>query len=235
MVVLTALAFAPSYFLVPLHGQPPGERPITPLLHLHALAFTTWALLYGVQTVLVAARRTPWHRRLGVAGACVYAAMAVLGPWVVIAGVQRGATPPVLDPRSWLLVGLMNALAYIVLIGAALVRRGTPATHKRLMYVAMCGLLSAVFGRLPTMPGVIDELPGLLNHVVWPGAFIAALLWWDVRSSGRAHRVTVVAGPILLVWQGVPVFFWTAGWWLQAASAILRAVPRSAFAGTLAP
>jgi hypothetical protein len=122
-----------------------------------------------------------------------------------------------------MLVGLMNATAYTVLIGAGLANRHRPDRHKRYMYIAMCGLLSAVFGRLPTVPGVIDYLPGLWDHVVWPGVLILALLAWDLRSRGAPHPVTVWAGPALLVWQLSPTLMWGSATWLATADRILAA------------
>jgi hypothetical protein len=53
--------FARTYYLRPYFGAPL----LTPLLRLHGLVFSAWIVLLLAQTALVAAKRTPLHRRLG--------------------------------------------------------------------------------------------------------------------------------------------------------------------------
>jgi hypothetical protein len=64
--VLMSLAvlygFSRSYYLKLAFGTPV----LTPLFHLHGALFTSWMVLLTAQAALVAARRTPLHRRLGV-------------------------------------------------------------------------------------------------------------------------------------------------------------------------
>src|SRR5678815_2792955 len=64
MVLAVFVGFSRSYYLKGLYGAP--ELPA--LFHVHGLLFTTWMLFLVMQTALVATRRTPLHRRLGVAG-----------------------------------------------------------------------------------------------------------------------------------------------------------------------
>lgn len=72
--VLTVFAgFAPTYYLRPAFNS----TPLPALLHLHGLIFTSWLVLFAIQTTLVAAHRTDIHRRLGVAGA-VNAALMII-------------------------------------------------------------------------------------------------------------------------------------------------------------
>ena len=63
--LLTVVAgFAPSYFFKSHFGGPQ----LAPLLHVHGALFTAWMVLFLAQALLVTARRTDLHRRLGVAG-----------------------------------------------------------------------------------------------------------------------------------------------------------------------
>src|SRR3712207_2906720 len=59
--------FARTYYLKPYFGTPS----LTPLLHLHGVLFTSWIVLFVVQTTLVAVRRVNVHRRLGAVGGAV--------------------------------------------------------------------------------------------------------------------------------------------------------------------
>src|SRR5262245_23628902 len=57
--------FASTFYLRWMFDLPP----LNLLLLSHGVVFTSWFLLFGVQTMLVAAHRTDVHRRLGIAGA----------------------------------------------------------------------------------------------------------------------------------------------------------------------
>ena len=65
-MALTVFAgFAPTFFLKLFSDSPP----LSPLLHMHGLAFTSWYALFFTQTVLIANQRPDIHRKLGIAGA----------------------------------------------------------------------------------------------------------------------------------------------------------------------
>jgi hypothetical protein len=73
-IALTIFAgFARTYYLKDLFGS----RPLPPLVHLHGLLFTCWILLFAVQTSLISAGRPDIHRKTGIAGALLAAAMVV--------------------------------------------------------------------------------------------------------------------------------------------------------------
>lgn len=52
--------------------------PFTPLVHLHGALFTGWVLLFIAQTALAASHRVAVHRRLGMVGALLAAAMILV-------------------------------------------------------------------------------------------------------------------------------------------------------------
>ncbi|HEX6742379.1 MAG TPA: hypothetical protein VF079_11370, partial [Sphingomicrobium sp.] len=78
--LLTVFAgFAPTYFLQSSLGAAVGVEPrvFTPLVHLHALVFSAWILLFMTQASLVATGRTVWHRKIGPVSLIVALAVAV--------------------------------------------------------------------------------------------------------------------------------------------------------------
>ena len=178
MAVTVFVGFAPSYFLrFVLHGtSPTGTAVISPLLHLHAAAFTAWVVLFVVQTALVASHRVRVHRRLGVAGAVLAAVMVCLGVAAALDAVSRGASPPGVDPRVFLVVPLGNMATFGGFVAAALVLRRKKQAHKRLMVLAYLGLLVAAVARIPGVlplgPPVLFALaflPFLLAGVAYDG------------------------------------------------------------------
>lgn len=212
-LLLVFLGFAPSYYLRGLvRPYAPLATP-TPLVHLHALLFSSWVVLFVVQTGLVAAGRTDLHRRLGTAGALLAVAMIVVGTLTALRQAARGGGPPSLPPLTWLAVPLFDIPVFAVLVGAALTRRRRPQVHKRLMFVAMVALMSPAIGRMPT--------PSFLSDYVvtfaLPDLGLLALAAWDLRSSGRVHRVTVLAGVFLVTTQLLRVLIWKTAPWLAFA------------------
>src|SRR3977135_4488019 len=75
VVIIVLAGFGPTYYLRPYFTP----APLIPLLHLHGLVFTSWILLFVIQTTLVAARRTDIHRRLGILGGVIAILMILVG------------------------------------------------------------------------------------------------------------------------------------------------------------
>src|SRR5215207_3804130 len=64
MLAVAVIGFAPTYW-VPM-GR--GTLVVTPIVHVHALLFFGWMLLFWTQTWLAAVGRLGRHRELGVVG-----------------------------------------------------------------------------------------------------------------------------------------------------------------------
>ncbi len=217
MLVVVVVGFLPSYLLVPMRGLPHGNRPLTPLLHVHALVAFAWCLLFVAQARLVATGRTGLHRRLGRFGLGLLVALTLLGPCVVLESAEvYGATP---GDLAFVAVGLGNVLAYTAFFGGGLLARRRADLHKRLMVLGMVGMLSAPFGRLM-------EMPHHWNHVVGPAAFVVALAWWDRRSRGSVHPATLYGGPLILLWQLLPNAYADSAWWQSTAAWMVQAYAR---------
>jgi hypothetical protein len=196
-LLLVLVGFCPSYYFrgrVPPHGP---LVPMTPLVHLHALLFSSWVVLYAVQTALVARRRITVHRLLGVLGVLLASAMVVVGTLTALHQAARGSGPPSVPPLVWLAVPLLDIPVFAVLAGWAVLSRRTPQVHKRLMLITMVALMSPPVARIP----VPAFLPELVVNVVLPDLGLVALAAWDVRSRGALHPVTLLAGSVLVAGQ----------------------------------
>ena len=106
--------------------------------------------------------------------------------------------------------------AFAVFFGLAVLWRKKPELHRRLLFIATCGLLDAAFGRFdyiynhglffPCLDGVI--LLGVLR---------------DLYVNRRIHKVYAYALPPLMVVQAFVTYTWksSSGWWVHIAHAIL--------------
>lgn len=214
MVATLFAGFAPSFYL---RGVVPSHVPIlplTPLVVLHGLLFTSWALLFMTQVSLVSARRTDLHRRLGLAGFPMLGALIIVGLLAALYGVARHSGPPIVPPLSWLAVPLIDIPMFAVLIWAGLANRKDPQAHKRFMLASMIGMMNPGFGRLP-FPSVVPPMLVLAGGML---IFLTALILWDLRSRGRLHWATTVSAAVLIGSWVFRLAVWQTPAWLNFAA-----------------
>lgn len=218
---LTVFAgFARTYYLRIFAGGPTATlsgAPFSGLVHAHGVLFTCWVLLFITQTALVSARRVAVHRRLGVAGGVLAAAMVVVGTWLAIAAAARGAAPPGVDPLAFLAMPLFDMVLFASFVTAALVLRRDKETHKRLMIMAYVSIMVAAVARLP---GVLALGPPAFTGVAF--LFVAAGATYDFFSRGRVHRAWLWGGAIFLVSMPVRLLLSGTAAWRAFAETVTR-------------
>ena len=204
--------FARTYYLRPYFGTPQ----LTPLLHLHGLIFTSWIVLLLAQTVLVAAKRTAVHRRLGWAGAALAALMILVGTTTAVVRAKEGAAPPGAgSPLVFLTIPLGDMLVFALLVGAGFYYRRKPDVHKRLMLLATIAILPAAVARLPFD---FIQQAGPLAFFGLPDLFVLVILLHDLLTRGRPHRATVWGGLLLVVSHPLRLFVGGTQAWLSFAT-----------------
>jgi hypothetical protein len=87
VVVLNLVSFGPS-LIAPASRTVP--LPLTRLVVAHAIVSVSFLLAFLIQTLLVANRRTPLHRRFGVLVVVLAAAFVVVGWIASVAEARRG-------------------------------------------------------------------------------------------------------------------------------------------------
>jgi hypothetical protein len=163
----------------------------------HVLAFSSWILLFFIQTVLVAARRTDLHRQLGVAGAILAGLMIAVTIEISIEAVRQGRavlTMPPLEAFVFYTVPHVDIILFAVLVTTALLFRGKPEIHKRLMLLATIALLDAVADRLP----VIWRF-GRMAHFLVQDMLVVIGIIYDLKSRGRVNPVYIWGGLLILI------------------------------------
>ena len=185
--------FARTYYLRPYFVT----TPLQPLLHLHGVVFSAWIILLLVQTALVAAKRTPTHRRLGVAGGVLAALMVLVGTLTAIIRAKVVEVPPgSASPLVFLTIPLGDMLVFAILVGAGFYYRRRADYHKRLMLLATIAILPAAVARLPFD---FIQQTGPLAFFGLPDLFVVVCLAYDLVSRGRFHRANVAGGLLLVV------------------------------------
>ena len=154
----------------------------------HGVACLTWLALLFVQASLVGARKTRFHRKLGVSA-------TVVATLVVVSSVYVGVSS--LAASGWgrlLTYGNVAAVSIFgVFIWLAYQARRDKEAHRRLMLVGTLFMMGPVYTRL----GGIHPLAFLLAHILcW-----IAVLSWDRVAHGQIHRTTWVAVGLLFVYM----------------------------------
>jgi hypothetical protein len=220
MAATVFIGFAPTYFLRPFlepRTTVTGATVLTPLAHVHGALFTTWVLLFIVQTALVASHRTKIHQRLGIAGAVLAGLMVAVGTVTAIAAAARGSAPPGIDPLAFLVIPLFDLVLFALFVAAALLNRRQRETHKRLMLLAYISIIVAAVARLP---GVLPLGP--LAFFGFAFIFILIGAAYDFASRGRVHPVYLWGGALFVASVPVRLMLSTTGVWHSIAESLTR-------------
>lgn len=207
MIILNFVAFSPSII------DPSARRmplPFTPLVAAHIAVSTAFLFVFLAQATLVATGRTDVHRRLGMFGAVLAAAVVVLGYFTLVGEARRGfdlsgdlsssPAPPGMEV-AFTMSPVIQLLLFGILFGAGLAYRHRPELHKRLILIAVLGILSQ-----PPMTHVISHWPALhpMAPLLFPlssAAFLVPSAIHDKVVNGRIHPVSIWVPIVVLVVQ----------------------------------
>ena len=173
--------------------HPAVPRPF--ILWIHGAAFAGWVVFFIFQSALVRRRKVSWHRSIGWFGAGLATVMVPLGVATAVI-MARFDTVQLHQNKSatdaFLSVPFYDMLAFGVLIALAIYWRTKPELHRRLIFIATCGLMDAAFGRFDY---VFD------HNLFFPFLDLLILLGVgrDLRVDGRVHKVYRYALPLLIV------------------------------------
>ncbi|WP_162806640.1 hypothetical protein [Sphingosinicella terrae] len=227
MLFTVLVGFAPTYYLLPwLQGVTvrgvAGAAALTPIVHVHAIIFSAWILLFIAQTSLVAIGRTDLHRWLGPAALAFAPLVVAVGLWTAIDSGRARNTPP----------GWANAEAFLALpftsiglfggfVAAGFVWRRRSDVHKRLMLLGTIAMMVPALARIvrnfdpPLLP------PGVAGALVLVNLFLAALVAFDLSRRGRIHPVTFWGVAIHLLSWPFRLHVGETGAWQAFAGSLL--------------
>jgi hypothetical protein len=212
LVITVFAGFARTYYLRPYFTN----EPLMPLLHLHGLVFTSWLVLFVIQTTLVAAHRTDIHRRLGIAGAVIAVLMILIGTTTAIIRSKIGVSPvPGVPILSFLVIPLGDMFVFAILVGAGFYYRRRSDIHKRLMLLATVSILAAAIARLP-FPFI--QQVGPLAFFGLTDAFVVFCVLYDFVTLRRIHRASALAGLFIIASHPLRMMLGGTNAWLSFAT-----------------
>jgi len=195
MAATVFIGFAPTFYLrFYFHAATvSGQTSLTRLAQLHGALFSSWVVLFIVQTSLVAKHNVAMHRRLGIAGVLLAAVMVVVGVTTAIKAAARGAVPPGANPLGFLAIPAGDMLMFSIFVAAAFFWRRNREAHKRLMLLAYISIVAAAVARLP---GVLPLGPFWFYGLDFLFLLIAVL--YDLGSRHRVHLAYALGGVLLV-------------------------------------
>jgi uncharacterized membrane protein YozB (DUF420 family) len=195
-----------------------GSAPVPAIIHVHAVLFACWLLLFVAQTLLVVRGHVQAHMRLGQAGTVFAGLMLATGLAAAIHSARGGhkGIPGVEfpTPDGFLLLNVASICVFSALVAAGWWWRRHPQAHKRLM------LAATVAGLMP--PG-ISRLPGVAGHEgMIAGLAVAFLLVgpaYDLATRRRIHPAyaalllaILIVPPVVLQLSGTETWHAVAAW-----------------------
>lgn len=191
------LGFAQSYYLQGVLKLPPWKAFATPphplIVHIHAVIFSSWILLFLVQTSLVAAGRVDLHRRLGLAGFAVACLMVLVGAAATCKMLARfhGLGDPNL---KFPFLQAVDLAIFSTLVYFGYRQRFNPSAHKRLMLIATITPLDAAFSRWPVL-----VVGNFLVAEMCCYALLLLLAGYDLWPTGKVHRAALWGSALLIL------------------------------------
>jgi hypothetical protein len=212
ILAIVFVGFMRTFYLASYFGRPA----LSPLRVIHGTAFTSWVVLFAVQTTLIAAGRRDVHRKLGYAGAVLAAIMVPLGLVLAIGSARAGHAPPGLPPLGFLIIPVFDMLVFAPLVAAAVYYRNQAAMHKRLMLIATVSLLGAAMARVTGTPGAGGPLVffGVPDLLLLCGAI------YDRRTRGSVHPAYKWGGGLVVGSQVLRLALLGSAFWLSIATSL---------------
>lgn len=195
LVILTVFAgFAPSFYL---RSSFHPDHELSVLLHIHGLVFSTWIILFLVQTLLIANGSRRLHQRLGWFTVGVAVFMLLLVAAATVEQMRRGL--PLGAAATDLSLNVFGAILFGVPLAAAIWNRKRPDWHKRLMLCATLGLLGAPILRLILRTTNLDFPSALVWGAVAADLFFLPGFVYDLRTRGSIHRAYLYVFALFVV------------------------------------
>lgn len=212
LLIVVALGFLPTLNSKLLRPA----LPLPTILYIHAAVFSLWVLLFTVQSLLIAQRRVLLHRRLGKIAAVLGGSIPILGVMTAVAMAKFKIDHGQVSAARALIIPFFDMLAFAITFCLAVHWRSKPEFHRRLMFIATCGLTVAAFARLPSW-----MVPRNCFYI-GVDALILAGIARDWMKARQIHVVYRCALPALIAGQVIAMGILLSKW--PAWSAIAHSI-----------
>lgn len=214
---LTAVAGFMTQYLA---GRSSFAAPLR--MHLHAIAFFGWLVIFIAQSWLGTRGSIALHRKLGWLAMGWMGFMLAMGTLIITASVRNGTVPFFFRPQHFLIENPGTILIFIGLTCYAVSRRRETDWHVRLHVCALTAIMGPAFGRLLPLPLLV---PWAFESAAAAGLVFPVIgMIRDKRKTGRVHPAW---------WTGMAILaLGFAAIWLLARSPVAAAIYQWVAAGS---
>lgn len=211
----------PYYFLKEM------PRP-TWVIYVHAAVFTGWMLILTTQVMLVQSNRVALHRKLGKLALGFAALMMLVGPAAVLTKDAQLLAHPHADQSfiPFMAVNISDIGGFGVFTAAGYFLRRDPASHKRMMMLAMVAMADPGFSRITGVllnPFPTAFLPNLIATFYGNFLLLALMAGWDLWRRGTLNRTFAIGAVALAGSEVGAIALQYSPAWKATAVAITRA------------
>jgi FtsH-binding integral membrane protein len=153
-------------------------------VHVHAVTFVGWIVLYVLQNTLVFRNDIAVHRKLGRIGAGYAAWMVLVGLVLTPLTLAVGRSPPFFTPPYFLALDWVNVALFGALVYAGIRNRHRTDWHRRLMLCATICVIAPALGRLIVLSGAAMTAPVNAAFLL---LYVVTAMLFDWRNRGRVH------------------------------------------------
>lgn len=198
------------------------------VVYVHAAVFTTWMLILTAQILLIQSGRFPLHQRIGKLALWWAALMMVLGPAAALTKDAQLLATHAADQSfiPFLSVNIVDIGGFGLLTAVGYFLRRDPASHKRMMMLAMVSLADPGYSRISGVlldPYPTDFWPNLIATFYGNFLLIGLMAGWDLWRRGTLNRPFAIGAVVLVAGEVWAVALQYSPAWKQIAIAITRA------------
>jgi len=214
LLLLSALAFAPKYFLPLATGSYTAP---SRFMHPHAVTALLWSLIFVVQPWLIALRRPKLHRRIG-----YFALIVAIGNIASGIAVQLDMLPTSKGDISNVVGGgfrLFHSVpAFTVFLVAAIALRRRTDWHLRFMYQTAIAAVATVLGRLYVYYGHLPEAAAAPLIPLGNLAFVILMPVYDYVKYRKVHPASWIGVGAFVAFQAIVTPFVFSDLWMNYAT-----------------
>lgn len=212
-----ALAGFSTTFFIPLAR---GTFSAPPVIHIHGVLLFGWLLLFILQASLIHRRSFLTHRKLGIIGAAMCAAIVVSGVLVGIHATRRDLAAGGDDSVLGQFVNiLIEMLLFGSLVAAAIALRRDGEAHKRLLLLATISALAPAWLRFRHLFPVVPD-PFVTFSLLADSLLLVAIArdWFAMK---RVHPVYIWAGGAMVAVHAIELLAIRSTPWLRLSRWLL--------------
>ncbi len=200
--------------------------------YVHGAVFTSWMCILTTQVLLIQSKHFSLHRKIGKLALWWAALMMLLGPAAFLTKDAQLLAHPlayqsaIQSDLPFMAVNISDIGGFGLFTAAGYFLRRDPASHKRMMMLAMVSLADPGFSRITgtlVIPFPDTFWPSLIATFYGNFLLIGLMAGWDLWRRGTLNRPFAIGAAVLVaseVWANA-LYFSPA--WKQAAIAITRA------------